>query len=313
MISRTMPDGTIKQYPEGTTEAVMLADYEAMQLKINKDTKGLLSDVPDPLKKNWLYDSIVVAPYEGTRKSINSISSLAEGIGDTLGAKFNIGGWRYGKNASNGYVEYVNYEEAKKDKNVHGLINPFSGYVGVKDASNIKGFFYDPSDPNNDNHTQTLAGNLVEGVSQFLVGFKGVDKLFKLGKVAKATTGAGKFAEITVKGAITDFTVFDENTGRLTDLLQNYAPETVDTYFSYLKSDPEDSFWEGRMKNAVEGAGIGATADILFRLLRVSKNLVSDKINRGKVEKDLAVIKKYEETLETVNKKIDQNTSLSFT
>ena len=49
-----MPDGTIKQYPEGTTEAVMLADYEAMQLKINKDTKGLLSDVPDPLKKNWL-------------------------------------------------------------------------------------------------------------------------------------------------------------------------------------------------------------------------------------------------------------------
>ena len=311
MISRQMPDGSIKQYEDGTPESVMLADYEAMQLKINENTKGLLSDVPQSLQKNWVYDTIMVAPYEGVRKSINSISSLAEGIGDTLGDKFNIGGWRYGKDAENGIVEYVNYEDAKKDKNVHGLINPFSGYVGVKDASSIKGFFYDPSDPNNDNHTKTMAGNLVEGVAQFMVGFKGVDKAFKMAKGVDATTKLGKFGQITTKGAITDFTVFDENTGRLTDLLENYAPETVDSYLSYLKSDPEDTFWEGRLKNAIEGAGIGATADVLFRLLRVSKDGISKRFGKAQTKKDLEVIAKHEETLQTVNEKIDANTSIS--
>jgi len=239
------------------------------------------------------------------------VSDLAEGIGDTLGDKFNVGGWKYGNNAENGIVEYVNYEDAKKDKNVHGLINPFSGYVGVKDASNIKGFYYDPSDPNNDNHTSTIPGNLVEGISQFMIGFKGVDKLFKLGKVADATTKLGKFGQITTKSAIADFTIFDENSGRLTDLLENYAPETVDTYLSYLKSDPTDTFWEGRLKNAIEGGGIGASADVLFRLARVIKNGISGKADVIQVKKDLEVINKHEETLETINSKVDQNTTLS--
>ena len=311
MISRQMPDGTIKKYEDGTSEAIMLADFEAMEIKMREENKGLLADVSAPLRKNWLFDTIAVAPYEGVRKGINSMSDLAEGIGDTLGDKFNIGGWRYGENAENGIVEYVNYEDAKKDKNVFGLINPFSGYVGVKDASNIKGFYYDPNDPNNDNHTTTLAGNLVEGISQFMVGFKGVDKVFKIAKVKNATTGLGKFAEITTKSAITDFAIFDENSGRLTDLLENYAPDTVDTYLSYLKSDPEDTFWEGRLKNTIEGAGIGATADILFRLARVLKNGLSGKPNEIQVKKDLEVINKHEETLETVNQKIDENTSIS--
>ena len=91
-----------------------------------------------------------------------------------------------------------------------------------------------------------------------MVGFKGVDKLFKLAKIADATSKLGKFGQITTKSAIADFTIFDENSGRLTDLLENYAPETVDTYLSYLKSDPTDTFWEGRLKNAIEGGGIGA-------------------------------------------------------
>ena len=309
MITRQMPDGTLKQYEEGTAEAFILADYELMQSKIAKDTKGVLADVSKPLRKNWLFDTIAVAPYEGSRKAINSFSDLAEGIGDTLGDTTNIGGWRYGENAENGIVEYVNYEDAKKDKNVYGLINPWSGYVGVKDATNIKGFYHDPSDPNNDNHTKTLSGNLVEGVSQFLIGFKGADKLFKIGKIADATSKLGKFGQMMTKGAIADFTAFDKNTGRLTDLLENYAPDTVDTYLSYLKSDPTDSYWEGRMKNAIEGAGIGGTADVLFRLLRFSKNGIGKIFNRGQAEKDLAVIKKYEETLETVNSKIDQNST----
>lgn len=313
MIIRTMPDGTPKSYPEGTPESVIQADIDRIQAKVNTEEKGLLADVSEPLKKNWLYDSILVAPYEGVRKGINSIVDLTEGIGDTLGEKSTIGGFRYGKDAENGIVEYVNYDQAIKDledgKKTYGVLSPITGAIGVKDAYNIKGFFYDPANPDNDSHTQTMAGNLVEGVSQFMVGFKGVDKLFKFGKVADATTKVGKFAQVTTKGAITDFAVFDENSGRLTDLLDNYAPDTVDTYLSYLKSDPTDTFWEGRFKNALEGAGIGASADILFRLTRVIKNGLSGNPNKVQVEKDLNVIKKHEETLETVNQKIDENTT----
>ena len=29
---------------------------------------GLLSDVPEALKNNWVYDNVVVAPYEGQEK-----------------------------------------------------------------------------------------------------------------------------------------------------------------------------------------------------------------------------------------------------
>jgi len=315
MIIRTMPDGTPKSYPDGTPESVIQADIDRIQAEINKRDKGLLADVSEPLKKNWLYDTIAVAPYEGVRKGLNSILDLTEGIGDTLGEKSNVGGFRYGKDAKNGLVEYVGYDQAIQDlqegKKTYGVLSPFTGAIGVSDAYNIKGFFYDPANPDNDNHTQTMAGNLVEGVAQFLFGFKGVDKGFKIAKVGKATTKAGQFGQITTKGAITDFTIFDGQSGRLTDLLDNYAPDTVDTYLSYLKSDPTDTFWEGRFKNALEGAGIGASADILFRISRVIKNGLSANPNKAQVEKDLQVIDKHTETMETVNQKIDENTTIS--
>ena len=43
MITRTMPDGTIKQYEDGTSEAIMLAEYEAMQLKKIINTNQYMS------------------------------------------------------------------------------------------------------------------------------------------------------------------------------------------------------------------------------------------------------------------------------
>ena len=73
MITRTMPDGTIKQYEDGTSEAIMLADFEAMQKEIGQNTKGIFSDVDPELRKNWLFDTIAVAPYEGARKGINEL------------------------------------------------------------------------------------------------------------------------------------------------------------------------------------------------------------------------------------------------
>ena len=38
--------------------------------------------------------------------------------------------------------------------------------------------------------------------------------------------------------------------------------------FDYLASDPDDTFWEGRFKNAIEGVALGGVAEGIFRTAR---------------------------------------------
>ena len=52
----------------------------------------------------------------------------------------------------------------------------------------------------------------------------------------------------------------------------------ADTWLGYLQSDPNDTWWEARMKNTLEGAGIGAFADVLMTGLRLSKNYIRGNI-----------------------------------
>ena len=305
-IYRTMPDGSLRVFPDGTSEAEIIKAMNEIA-EAEKTDGGMLKDTPDWLKNNWLFDNTVVAPYEASRKGINSITNLTEGLGDTLGEKLNVGGFRYGKNADNGLMSYHSYNEAVEnpDKPTYGVLSPITGQIGVKDALNIKGFFYDPDNPDNNNHTVSMTGKFVEGVGQFLIGLKGVDKLFKLGKFKFPTTKTGKFAEITTKGAIADFTIFDEQSGRFTDLLSEYAPETVDTYLGYLKSDPNDTWWEGRMKNAIEGIGLGSVAEVVFRMGRVTKNGISKRFQEKQASEDMAVIKKFDDTLTTIKDQLE--------
>mgnify|MGYP003317323131 CR=1 FL=1 len=99
-------------------------------------------------------------------------------------------------------------------------------------------------------------GSFAEAGMQFLIGFKGADKLLKLGKVAPATTKVGSFAQMTGKGAIADFVAFDETTGRLADVINEYAPEQAETYLGYLLSREDDTWYESRFKNALKKMNI---------------------------------------------------------
>ena len=315
MIYRTAPDGTLRSFPDGTSEEEIQQQFSVIANEQGEKTKSALAETQDALKgnavMNWAYDNVVVAPYEASRKFLNSTSSLAEGLGDTLGEKSNVGGFRYGKNANNGLVEYVPYDQAVKDKNVYGVFSPITGTIGIQDAYHIKGFFHDPENPDKDRHTTTTTGAFVETIGQFLIGFKGADKLLKASKFAPATTRTGSFAEATTKGAIADFVAFDEDSGRLTDLLGEYAPEAVDKYLGYLKSDPNDTWWEGRLKNSLEGAGIGSLAEVLFRMARVGKNYFGEKGSAKQIKEDLQVITKTEETIKNVQNRLDNATSLN--
>ncbi|MBU1046966.1 hypothetical protein KKH36_04295 [Patescibacteria group bacterium] len=121
--------------------------------------------------------------------------------------------------------------------------------------------------------TQTVAGDITRGLSQFLVGFVGAGKFLKVAKLGGMIAKAGKAAkyiEPAVQGAIADFTVFDPHEQRLSDLIEQHTP-FGNAVTSYLQSDPNDSDMEGRLKQALEGMVVGGVTDAAmagFRGLR---------------------------------------------
>lgn len=133
--------------------------------------------------------------------------------------------------------------------------------------------------------SKTMAGGFVENASEFLVGFtpgfgwlskvSKAGKLAKLGKVgqyiAKSNVAKGAIA-----GAVADFSVFDEHQERLSNLIES-VPELQNPITEYLASDEEDSLFEGRMKNALEGLVAGGIIDGLVsgvKALRGAKKAV---------------------------------------
>ena len=120
--------------------------------------------------------------------------------------------------------------------------------------------------------SRTMAGSVVENATDFLVGFVPVfgwlgraSKLGKLAKLGKAGSYLAKsnVAKGAVAGAVADFSVFDEHQERLSNLIES-VPELQNPVTEYLASNQEDSIFEGRLKNAVEGLLAGGVVDGLI-------------------------------------------------
>lgn len=130
-----------------------------------------------------------------------------------------------------------------------------------------------------ENYYANLHGisGVAAGIAQWGVSFVGIGKFAKLAKVPglarTATTRLGVFAQGAAKGAATDFIAFDGMEGRLSDLVQKY-PNLQNPVTEYLATKPDDTQAEGRLKNALEGLGIGATVDVVlagFRAIRAHR------------------------------------------
>jgi hypothetical protein len=132
--------------------------------------------------------------------------------------------------------------------------------------------------------SQTMAGGMVEGMSQFMTGFVpifgAVSKAGALAKAGQATTRAAKLlksstARSAIAGMAADFTVFSEQEQRLSNLLQQF-PELQNPVTEFLAADEDDGVMEGRFKNALEGLGLGLMVDGLvrgFKAVRKGKNV----------------------------------------
>lgn len=142
-----------------------------------------------------------------------------------------------GKDANNGVIQLATDEEAK----AKGFVDPIFGKLGVSNDNIIPA-------------PHTVAGQMTQGVSQFLTSMVGAGKLLAPIKVGGAVALAVKGA---ATGALADFAGFDPHADRLSNLIQQY-PSLKNPINEYLASDPNDSDAEGRLKNALEGLGMGA-------------------------------------------------------
>lgn len=134
---------------------------------------------------------------------------------------------------------------------------------------------YTDKDAQADGMQETLAGSLTHGVSQFLAGYMVLAPL----KVAKDVGKLTQFVAASGKGAVVDFAAFDAHEARAADMMLELGMEGE--YLQWLKADKNDTILVGKMKNAIEGLGLGVLAEGLFLFLRASKNWTKAKLNRS--------------------------------
>lgn len=119
---------------------------------------------------------------------------------------------------------------------------------------------------------QTIGGNLVTGVSQFLTGMVGAGKILKAAQLLQKGGKAALVARGMVEGAAVDAVAFDPFEGRLSNLIEEY-PSLHNPVTEYLAAKPEDSEAEGRFKNALEGLGLGVAVEGLLAAVKGVRNV----------------------------------------
>ena len=222
---------------------------------------------------------------------------------------------------STGYANpYADPEEAPdKELGIGGIAGDIAAapFRGVLNAGvGVANLFGADIEETPWGESETAFGGFIEGVSQFLVGFiPGLGAASKIGsglskyaslanagsKVAK-TIGAAKAGKLvgglknTVASAVADFTVFDGNDPRFSNLIQA-IPGIEIPVVSYLASDPDSDpgDLEERMKAVIEGAGLGLIADGIVLMFKKIKGL-----NKAVIEGDVETAAKLNAEVEDI-------------
>lgn len=194
--------------------------------------------------------------------------------------------------------EDVNNEEEENDFfDIAGdvLAAPFRGIEGAfQGAYNLADYLAFDVLPDYDTRflgtSKTMAGGAVEGITQFATGFIPLFGLAgRAGAAAKAGSVTQKALTTTVPraaiaGAATDFTFFNGQEARLSNLIQQ-VPELQNPVTEFLAYDGDEGELEGRMKNVLEGLGLEAVAGVFIKSLKAMKKARKVKEETGDAQK----------------------------
>ena len=156
-----------------------------------------------------------------------------------------------------------------------GVYGVASAIQNVAELPNIiPGVDYSLDNPFTDRfRPETAWGGTVGGVVSFTAGMYGgygllgkVGKFRKLHQLAKSQK-RWELAEGAAVGAVADFAVFDGNEERLSNFIQEF-PLLANPINEILSADQDDTELEGRLKNVVEGLGMGAIFDAIYMSVR---------------------------------------------
>ncbi len=208
-----------------------------------------------------------------------------------------------------------------------GVLDAATGIVDLADAIAPGDWIDDEFSLNFLGESQTAAGGFVSGVSQFLTGFfpglgiaSKAGKATKLSKLAKEGSKLEKAGKYVVKpmaaGAIADFSVFDGQEARLSDLIEKY-PNLSNPITQYLKYEGnDDKEIEGRLKNVYEGlileGIVGGTLVAFVKSLKAMRSYRKG-VDSGLSKNDAAAkgsqeFYKEDPTVENIAKPVDKDT-----
>lgn len=143
----------------------------------------------------------------------------------------------------------------------------------------------------------TPTGKIVTDISQFATEFVGLGKL----KIFKAGAEAGKLTKYTyetARGISADLLGFKAQSQNLTADLVELFPSLDGPLADFLKNDGSDDHITGRLKNALEGAGLGLAVDGMMKSFKVMRSALRHGNNVDNLARDIRQIE--EEGLEQV-------------
>ena len=118
---------------------------------------------------------------------------------------------------------------------------------------------------------ESIAGGMVQGVSQFVTGFVTMGKLLAPLKAGAGVSTGGKMLSVTTQSAGSGFISFDPQEPRLSDFIQTF-PTLANPVADYLASDPADGEVEGRFKSALEEVFVGMALEPVFKIVKALRD-----------------------------------------
>ena len=125
-------------------------------------------------------------------------------------------------------------------------------------------------------------GKAVRGITTFMAGFVPilgqVNKGVKIAQGGEALTALQGFKTSTLVGAGVDFAGFEGSTSNVSELIQN-VPALQNPITEFLADKKDDPEIVKKLKNALDGAGVGAMFEGVFLALKATKGYFRTKVD----------------------------------